>query len=138
MRLLAEAREQPFDEGRLPEIVVRCKHEEGRPCFVQDEGEVSRRPNVLWLPEQPDSRILGCVRIANFGCAVGGAVVRNNELEIGMGLCEKRIERFVQMAPSVEHRHADGDRRRFRPRRWCWRSHLIPARYLFTNPCTSP
>src|SRR5262249_12790546 len=67
---------------------------------------VRRGTQILRVPEITYPRVLAHEFPADFFRAVRGGVVRNNQLEVGEGLNEDRIERMGEIVLTV----VDGDR----------------------------
>ena len=65
------------------------------------------------MVEDPQAGIAGREFEEEIGGAIGGAVVDAKDFEAGEGLAEQAVEGPAQELAHIEHRHDDGDQRRF-------------------------
>jgi hypothetical protein len=128
---LCQCGELPLQLVGVP-AVVGIEKRDVMPGRRFEPGVASgRRPAVLMVYKQPDPRI--AQRRDHFLRIIGGAVVDDDQLEIGMALRLDAGDRVGNRTAPVEYRNNDGDLRyraapnaAFCPRRAC----AAKARYL--------
>ena len=83
------------------EIIVGGHLEQLAPSLRDDEIVVWLQADVAWLTDIPDPGVPLPVVTANVRGAVGGSVVRNDQLEVLIGLAEQSLQRLGEQVPSV-------------------------------------
>ncbi|MDZ4284841.1 MAG: hypothetical protein U1A28_03385, partial [Patescibacteria group bacterium] len=71
--------------------------------------EVAALAKVALLSKNPDAVITAGILLQERPGVVGGAVIRDDELEIGMGLVDERIDRMRHAPRAVTHGQSNAD-----------------------------
>src|SRR5207245_2059101 len=126
----------PLEKGRRTDVVVRSPLEELPSRKLQDPVVVPGGSAVLRAASVLDPRIRTGVGTADLFGRVCGRVVRDDELEVGEGLAEQRVERLGKKAlPVVDRKpNTDGRLRGHRPHP---RAPVPTVKRRMQNPITS-
>ena len=115
-RLRPEGLHTSLQEGRRADVVVRGPLEELPSRKLQDPVEVPGFSAVLGAASVLDPRIRAGAGTADLFGRVCRRVVRDDELEVGEGLAEQRVERLGEKAlPVVDGKPNTDGRRGHRP-----------------------
>jgi hypothetical protein len=110
-RLGPEGLHTPLEEGRRAGVIVRSPLEELPSRELEDPVEVPGASAVLRAAAVLNPRIRAGVGAADLFGRIRRRVVRDDELEVGEGLAEQRVERFGEKALPVVDRKSNADNR---------------------------
>src|SRR6185369_2924108 len=97
------------DKTLAPKIVVRRPHEVLAVRCFKHTLKVCDDPDISGVETQLDSRVARRVLLTDLSRAVGGSVVRNNNLKVVVVLRRKAVERARKISLAVVNGHADAD-----------------------------
>jgi len=107
LRVLVERRNAALDQVARVQVVVGGPLEQLAPGLLDQDVMIRRASDVARLPDVPDPRVLLRVATADIRGPVRRGVVRNDQLEVLIGLPEQSVERFGQVLLAVIDRKPD-------------------------------